>query len=75
MPIAVAPWSREYGSLVGSILVTLARVRSTPTGGLRHQVGPASPGSPNHGVNSHLRSYREALATTTVLRVSAPGAP
>ena len=58
MPIAVGVRSREYGSLVESIIVTHARVRSAPTGGLRHQDGPASTGEPIHGVNSRQRSYQ-----------------
>jgi len=65
MPIAVDLRNREYGSLVGSSHVTHARARSAPTGGLRHQDGPASTGEPIHGVNSRRRSYRETGATTS----------
>ena len=65
MPIAVDVRSREYGSLVRSIIVAHARVRLAPTGGLRHQDGPASTGEPIHGVNSRQRSYRETSAITS----------
>ena len=65
MPIAVDVPSREYGSLVRSILVTHARVRLAPTGGLRHQDGRASTGEPIHGVNSRQRSYWETSAITS----------
>ena len=66
MPIAVALRSREHGSLVGSILVIDARVRSAPTWGPRHQIGyPAPSGLPSHGVNLRQRGYRDAFATPT----------
>jgi len=76
MPIAVTLWSRDHGSLVGSILVTCARVRSAPTGGHRHQDGPASTGHPIHGVNLRQCSHPVTRATTVcpAVRVSGRGA-
>ncbi len=58
MPIAVASRTREHGRWWEATHVTHARVRSAPTGGHRHQDGPASTGQPIHGVNQRQRSHR-----------------
>jgi hypothetical protein len=65
MPIATDLPTREHGRWWEATSSHTLACALAPTGGYRHQDGPASTGHPIHGVNQRQRSYRAASATTT----------